>query len=290
MRDWPALLLEFPAPGGTVPPRTPLTELVPATLDGFDVLAVVEQPDRIWQVCFRDPGQRAAAAGALRARHGREGLRVVERDLPDEDWAARSQAALRAIQVGRIRVAPPWDLDGGPADGTATIVIEPAMGFGSGHHATTRLCLSALQRLDCRGRRVLDVGTGSGVLALAAAALGARAVLGVDDDGDALENARGNATLNGRPAAVEFLEADFRQAEMAPADVVLANLTGSLLADCAARLARLVSPDGSLVVSGITSGERDRVLAAFSGWGRAEWVAEEDGWCAAVLRIRKPGD
>lgn len=290
MRDWPALLLEFSAPGGTVPSQTPLTDLVPATLDGFDVLAVVEQPDGSWQVCFRNAEQRAAAAGALRARHGCEGLLVVERDLPDEDWAARSQAAHRAIQVGRIRVAPPWDLDGGPEDGTATIVIEPAMGFGSGHHATTRLCLSALQRLDCRGRRVLDVGTGSGVLALAAAALGARAVLGVDYDGDALENARGNAALNGRPAAVEFLEADFRQTEMDPADVVLANLTGSMLADCAASLTRLVKPDGSLIVSGITSGERDRVLAAFSGWSRAEWVAEEDGWCAAVLRVRKPGD
>ena len=290
MRDWPALLLEFPAPGGTVPSRTPLTDLVPATLDGFDVLAVVEQPDGAWQVCFRDADQREAAAGALRARHGCEGLLVVERDLPDEDWAGRSQAALRAVQVGRIRVAPPWDLDGGPADGTATIVIEPAMGFGSGHHATTRLCLAALQRLDCRGRHVLDVGTGSGVLALAAAMLGARTVLGVDYDGDALENARGNAALNGRPAAVDFLEADFRQTEMAPADVVLANLTGRMLADGSASLTRLVRPDGSLVVSGITSGERDRVLAAFSGWGRAEWVAEDDGWCAAVLRARKAGD
>ena len=290
MRDWPALLLEFPGPDGAASSQAPLTDLVPATLDGFDVVAVVEQPDGVWQVCVRDADHRAAAAAALRARHAREGLLVLERDLPDEDWARRSQAALRAVQVGRIRVAPPWDLDGGPADGTATIVIDPAMGFGSGHHATTRLCLAALQRLDCRGRRVLDIGTGSGVLALAAATLGARTVLGVDHDGDALENARGNAARNGRSATVDFLEADFRRIDMDPADVVLANLTGSMLADCAASLTRLVRPDGSLVVSGIASEERDRVLAAFAGWGRAEWVAEEDGWYAAVLRALGPGD
>ena len=125
----------------------------------------------------------------------------------------------------------------------ATIVIEPAMGFGSGHHATTRLCLAALQRLDLRGRRVLDIGTGSGVLALAALRLGAAGVVAIDVDPDALENARGNAALNGSPAGVEFRQSDFRQETGLAGDVVLANLTGAMLAAGAASLARTVAPE-----------------------------------------------
>jgi ribosomal protein L11 methyltransferase len=162
------------------------------------------------------------------------------------------------------------------------------MGFGSGHHATTRLCLAALQRLDVRDRRVLDIGTGSGVLALAAARLGALSVVAVDVDPDALDNARGNASLNGDPPAVAFTEADFRHAPLQPADIVVANLTGGMLAGHVPAIVRLVAPGGSLVLSGVTSDEREQVLAAFVAWGRVDWSEEEDGWCAALLSPRAP--
>jgi ribosomal protein L11 methyltransferase len=234
-------------------------------------------------VCFVDEDQRTAAAGALSAAFGASGLVVTIADVTDGDWARRSQADLGAVRAGGIVVTPPWDPAAATAGGSLTIVIEPAMGFGSGHHATTRLCLIALQRIDLHGRRVLDIGTGSGVLALAAARLGASATLGIDVDADALDNARLNATLNGDPAAVEFRLMDFRREMPAPADVVVANLTGGMLAASAADVAGSVAAGGSLILGGITRGERDNVLAAFSGSCTAGWAAEEDGWCCLLL-------
>ena len=125
-------------------------------------------------------------------------------DLPDDDWVARSQQALTAITAGPFVVAPPWDVPATVADGQHLIVIEPSMGFGTGHHATTRLCLRALGAVDVAGRTVVDVGTGSGVLAMAAALAGAAAVTAIDNDPDAVAAAERSAALN-TPAAAGAL-------------------------------------------------------------------------------------
>jgi ribosomal protein L11 methyltransferase len=286
-KSWPALSLAFnPGTGDAgADCDTTLQDLVSATLDGLDVVAVSELPDGAWHVFFRSEDQRRDAASAIQAAHGHAGLEVHAIDVPDEDWARRSQAALGAVRVGRVVVAPPWDaLAATPEPDSVTIIIEPAMGFGSGHHATTRLCLAALQRLELRARRVLDIGTGSGVLALAAARLGAREVLAIDIDADALENARGNAALNGHPPGVEFRACDFRRATSLSADIVLANLTGGMLIAGASDIIRMVAPGGVLVLSGVTLEERVHVLAAFSWRARIEWTSEEDGWCCVSLR------
>ena len=283
-RIWPALTLAFPILDSTGGVAATLQDLVSAELDGLDVAAIAEQPEERWQVFFGDQARRAAAAAALSAAFGTTGLVVTALDVPDGDWARRSQAALGAVRAGDIVVTPPWDPAASAAGDTRTIVIEPAMGFGSGHHATTRLCLVALQRLDLHGRRVLDIGTGSGVLALAAARLGAASVLAIDVDADALDNARLNATLNGDPASVEFRMMDFRREAPAPADVVVANLTGGMLAASAAEVVGSVAAGGALILSGMTREERGHVLAAFAGSCTVEWTAEEDEWCCVLLR------
>jgi len=286
MRIWPALTLTFPTLDSTGRAASTLQDLVSAELDGLDVAAIAEEPDERWQVFFGDEARRAAAAAALSAAFGTTDLVVTALDVPDGDWARRSQATLGAVRAGDIVVTPPWDPAASAGGGTRTIVIEPAMGFGSGHHATTRLCLVALQRLDLHGRRVLDIGTGSGVLALAAARLGAAAVLAIDVDADALDNARLNARLNGDPAVVEFRMMDFRREMPAPADVVVANLTGGMLAASAAEVVGSVAAGGALILSGMTRDEREHVLAAFAGSCTVEWTAEEDGWVVAILSPR----
>jgi ribosomal protein L11 methyltransferase len=233
-----------------------------------------------WRLCFKDDADRTRAAAALAAL-GRD-LTLEAVDLPDEDWVARSQQALPAITAGRFIVAPPWDLPTAVPAGQQLIVIEPSMGFGTGHHATTRLCLRALGALDVTGRRVLDIGTGSGVLALAAAASGAVEVVGVDIDDDAVAAARRSAVLNPELPAVEFRSGDIA-ALGAPVDLVLANLTGAMLTRSADYLAHAVVPGGLLVVSGFMDDERDAVETALTGFA-VEARFDEDGWCAATLR------
>ncbi len=234
-----------------------------------------------WRVCFSDVAARDAALTSLAALE--LGLTVVALDLPDDDWVARSQAANRAVIAGRYIVAPPWDVPAPvPADHTL-IVIDPSMGFGTGHHQTTRLCLRLLSDLDVAGRSVLDLGTGSGVLAMAAVLAGARESTGIDIDHDAILAAQRSAALNVLPRPVTFLTADVFTAPWPAAELVFANLTGAMLTRVATQLAALTAPGGQLIVSGFMDYERDGVETALEGFDVVSRM-DEDEWCASVLR------
>jgi len=160
------------------------------------------------------------------------------------------------------------------------------MGFGTGHHATTRLCLAALQSFDLRGKFVLDVGTGSGLLAIAASTLGATRALGIDDDADAIQAARENVDANG-VTNVELVIADLMNDDLPLADVVLANLTGALLIRAAGRLVTAVRPGGVLILSGILASEGAEVRGAFANQRMLSDVKERqeeaDEWLAITL-------
>lgn len=236
-----------------------------------------------WRVSFADAATRDAAGQAV-AGLGLD-VTVTPVDLPDDDWVARSQAALTAVRAGRFIVAPPWDLPAAPPEGVHVLVIEPSMGFGTGHHQTTRLCLDLLGTLAVEGRTVLDLGTGSGVLAMAASRLGARDVLGLDIDADAVAAARRSAALNTLPGPLRLDTRDAFVDAPAPADVVLANLTGAMLIRSAAAIAGMVVEGGTLVVSGFMAYERAGVEAALDAFDVVT-RGQEDEWCAAVLRRR----
>jgi ribosomal protein L11 methylase PrmA len=170
-------------------------------------------------------------------------------------------------------------------DSIIIIIIDPSTGFGTGHHATTRLCLELLQELDLRGKRVIDVGTGSGVLAIAAAKLGAREVIGIDTDPDALRNARDNVQRNG--VGVELLEEDVSSISLAAADVVVANLTSAVLQRSAESLRKLVGPGGVIIVSGFSPDDLDDVARALNG--SQSQAAQAGEWAAASFKIGDNG-
>jgi ribosomal protein L11 methyltransferase len=278
-KAWPALDIHVP---GCDPQ---LLELVLAEVDDFQPSAIQESDDASkLRVFFATPQSRQDAARALAATFGSH-VFVEPLDVPDQDWAARSQAQLRAVEVGRLVIAPPWDTYQKRGQTPLLVVIRPSMGFGTGHHATTRLMLQALQALPLEGRTVLDIGCGSGVLAIAAARLGASDARGIDTDPDAVSSARENQRLNRDIAHVRFDEIDLLHID-SRFGVVLANLTGSLLERSAAKLAQLVAPEGQLVISGFMDSERGPVLSALERFLTLEHVRQEDEWLCAVLAYR----
>jgi ribosomal protein L11 methyltransferase len=303
-RLWPALILRATTADESLDDR------VAAIVDDFSPLAIEDltplplppgglwdptyppPPDPPpaplhWRVFFTNSDDRDRAAAAVGEQA--PDLAITAEDIPDEDWAARSQQQLTHIRAGAFIVAPPWDVPPALDPETTLIVIEPSRGFGTGHHQSTRLCLRALTGVDVRGKTVLDLGTGSGVLAIAASLRGASSVLAVDVDHDAIESARESQRLNPHASGIDWIVADYRHAGVYPSidgpwDVVLANLTGGMLRSSAERLRELVEPGGVLITSGFDADERAAVAEAL-GLGEAA-AFTEDAWVGLVFRRR----
>ncbi|MGH7355586.1 MAG: 50S ribosomal protein L11 methyltransferase [Candidatus Rokuibacteriota bacterium] len=210
--------------------------------------------------------------------------------VADTDWAVAWREHFRPLPVGRrLLITPPWERPRGTHDeGRTVIVLEPGRAFGTGQHATTVGCLVLLERiLDASPvARVTDLGTGSGILAIAAARLGAGAVLAVDSDPDAVGVAAENAALNGVAERVRCVVADAADPAVGfePAPLVVANLLTSAHLGLAPRYAGWVAPGGALVLGGILSAEAGRVRDAMCCH---EFVARDaltlDGWISLEL-------
>jgi len=259
-----------------------------AALDDFAPTAIEERESAV-RVFFASRQHRDDARAQLAGRQ----VSSVAVDVPDDDWAARSQQNLTPVTVGRITVFPdlrppisanPESPIPDPYDGSIPIVIEPSMGFGTGHHATTRLCLTAMQTLDLDGSIVVDVGTGSGILAIAAARLGAARVYAIDVDADAVQCANDNLALNPDARNVAFAVADIVSAPMPTADVLVANLTGASLVRVASLLLAAVRSRGAIVVSGIVATEEGEVRRAFAEAECCQWAQEEEWVCLTMKK------
>jgi ribosomal protein L11 methyltransferase len=197
---------------------------------------------------------------------------------PDRDWQAEWKDSVLPVHAGRFVVVPTWLADGHLAGDDETIlVLDPGRAFGSGHHATTALCLEALDQLDLAGRTLADVGCGSGVLAIAAARRGAQ-VVAVDLDGDAVEVTRENAARNDAD-----VDARHGGIELVPTgtEVVVANLLTDTVASLATDLTRATGT--TLIVSGITAERRAVALEPLRAAGyEPQDVRERDGWIVAI--------
>jgi ribosomal protein L11 methyltransferase len=233
----------------------------------------------------------AEALGHLQAFGLRPIGELRTRFVHEEDWADAWKSFFPVLRVGRRLVIRPTWRRHRRAPGDVVIALDPGMAFGTGLHPTTRLCLAALEALDDRraidGSRVLDVGCGSGILAIAAVRLGAADALGVDTDPIAIESTAANARRNRLARRVRTGLGSLPTGEP-PFDVVLANLIAGLLVRLASGLRDELRPGGTVVASGIFVDREDEVRAAFAGAGLDvdERTAEGD-WVA--LTAVRPG-
>ena len=225
----------------------------------------------------------AAVGRTILATFPDAGLRCELRADRDPWSISEFEQSYDRIQVGRIVVSPPWQFPE-PDDSTIILRITPSLGFGTGHHPSTRLALALLQQVDTAGRDVLDVGTGSGILAMAAARLGAGRVCAIDRDSDAVAAARDN--LRHSLTSIDLRHADIGANRMGQFDLVVANLEAAQLEALADVLWAHVRPGGRLLVSGFLTAERDVVWRALSH--PSQIVRDEDGWTAAVFARALP--
>jgi ribosomal protein L11 methyltransferase len=212
---------------------------------------------------------------------------TARRPLDDVDWSVRWRDGLGPRHFGRLTVIPSWIPEALTPHQT-TVVLDPETAFGSGEHGSTRAALRLLERLLQPGDRVLDLGSGSGILAIAAIKLGARVAIGIENDAEANAVARRNAERNGVETRVEFLDGDAGVlAPLAgPADVLLSNILRRVNTALLPSIVASLDRDGIAIFSGMEESEADLFHATLAGAGLApiEDVADTGWWAVAVRR------
>jgi len=257
-------------------------------------VAIVDDGKGRWRLTAyfaAEPDENAARALVAAAAGPEAGRRLAFARVTAKDWVGESLAGLKPVTAGRFVVHGAHDR-ARVAVNRIGIEIEAALAFGTGHHGTTRGCLLALDRLcklPARGRprRMLDLGAGSGVLAIAAARALHRRVLATDIDADAVRAAGNNARLNRAGDFVAVVQADGVRAPAirarAPFDLVFANILLGPLQRLAAPLSQILAPGGRIVLSGIMATQANAALAAYRGLA-LERRMTLDGWTTLVLR------
>jgi ribosomal protein L11 methyltransferase len=230
--------------------------------DGFVVTSREVSRDGPWRIEIFGEGERPALQGDW-----------TWEDLPEKDWVAENQRSFRPFQVGRFWVHPSHIADGIPAD-LIPLRIDAGMAFGTGTHATTRGCLEVLSRLDpAETRNAVDVGCGTGILAMAAAKLWQCPVLGGDNDPQAVEVAIENAGLNGVAALCRFhVSVGLRAPELAkpaPYDLIIANILAGPLMDLAEEFAAATRVGGRVLLSGLLVAKAGLMLETYAHHGFA---------------------
>jgi ribosomal protein L11 methyltransferase len=250
-----------------------LAELLELAPSGVEEVSL---PDGVVEYAVYGPPGEVPLLPDLRAAAGEALVDISTSEIAD-DWADRWRSFHKPLVLdGRLTVRPPWE----PAAVTPLdVVIDPGQAFGTGAHATTRLCLELLLSLDSPGGSFLDLGCGSGVLAIVAARLGYAPVAGLDNDPAAIEATLANAAVN--EVAIEARRFDLRTDPTPDTDLVVANLLAPLLLEWAPRAS---AP--RVIASGILAGEADRVAAAFAAAGMHERERRWGGEWVALLLAR----
>lgn len=293
-------------------------DAVSAAFDGIETGGVViEDPALIYDVAVKgnsetialdipaDPDSPPVIKGYLPVDHRLspklaelyESLGAIDRDYPgqvilsemeDCNWMEKWREFYQPVRVGRrLLVKPSW-VPVDQAEGLLVIEMDPGMAFGCGTHPTTTMCMCMLEDLIKGGETVFDVGTGSGILAITAAKLGAAGVLAVDSDPTAIRVARDNVAASGLEGSIRVREGNLLDGIDTPAGVIVANIVADVIIKLVPQASLLLTRGGKFLASGIIAGRSDQVAGALDGSGlkiiktslEGEWVAflaEKDG-------------
>jgi ribosomal protein L11 methyltransferase len=247
----------------------------------------VEERDDGTLVTFAGDEGSAEALMAEIAAAGNAGVETRRRPLDDVDWAVRWREGLGPRRFGRLVVVPSW-IPEAAQPGPTTVVLDPETAFGSGEHGSTRAALILLERLVQPGDRVLDVGSGSGILAIAAVKLGAARAVGIENDPEANPVAVRNAARNGVARQVEFIDGDAGALAplLGPADLLLSNILRTVNTALLRAILQALRPGGIAVFSGMETAEASRFTAVLRGAGLIVRDEVTDGgwWAVAAER------
>ena len=207
-------------------------------------------------------------------------LEVIVDEVDPDIWWENWKKTYKPIKAGKVVIVPNW-INYEKQDDEVIIKMDPGMAFGSGQHESTRMCLSFLEELDLKDKTIVDVGTGSGILALAAVALGATNVEAYDIDDVAVDAARNNAKYNNFDKYIKIDNSNLLAKVENKFDIVLANITSEVLKMLAKDLRRYVNQNGIIIISGILTSLEDEVITVFKSLGfkvierknLGEWVA-----------------
>ncbi len=202
--------------------------------------------------------------------------RVAFREVGDQDWTRAWMDQFKPMRFGRRTWIYPWTIEP-PSSGDDVVVrLDPGLAFGTGTHPTTALCLEWLDGLDLAGANVIDYGCGSGILAIAAARLGAAHVLAIDNDPQAIDASRDNAGRNDVADRIALALPD--DSVPVPADILVANILAGPLHDLAPRFAESVKPGGLLALSGILAGQHEELLVRYAEWFDDLRATQREDW------------
>lgn len=213
-------------------------------------------------------------------------LEISLENLNEEDWATAWKKYYHALRIGkRIMVCPSWETcESNPDD--IVLTLDPGMAFGTGTHNTTSLCMELLEKYACEGKTMLDVGCGSGILAITAALLGCHDIQGVDIDETAVKVARENAGMNNVSEKIQFHQGDLGEKITGCYDVICANIVADVIIRLLPDIPRFLKPDGVFICSGIIDDRKEDVLCALREHKLEQLeIKEAGGWVAIANKF-----
>ncbi len=267
-------------------------DIIWAYSDGTEMQTINGLEDKVYVIAYLPwDDQLATRLKQVRSRLEQMlewGLGVSSDDLTvtkvdEQDWSEAWKEYYEPVKIDSLTVRPTWSFR--DVDEQTTVWLDPGMAFGSGTHPTTVMCLSHLNDLVSGGEKVIDLGCGSGILAIAAAKLGAAQVNGYDIDSVACRVARENVNLNQVEDVINIEQADARYINDGGADIILGNIVADIIVGLIPQISNMLKPGGVFIGSGISLQKKEKVIASFEKYGIKQISEEKSGeWVSLVMR------